>query len=251
MTGATRSARQSRLQPAEERGEVVEAGISVTEALLIMGLRNAIAGLFELSLGHGACAAITGPSGSGKSLFLRMVADLDPNEGEVWFNGYRRSSMTAQEWRKKVMYVPAESGWWADTVAHHFSRDKQDEFMVLAMRLGLRADIYDASVRQLSTGEKQRLSLIRALLLHPPVLLLDEPTAALDSDSAANVEGAAARAPGQRDIRHSDHSQSQSSRTFGPSFDPSATLAVHCGNGFDAPFEPLEKYSFEPVQCCL
>jgi hypothetical protein len=34
-------------------------------------------------------------------------------------------------------------------------------------------------------------------------------------------------------------------------YDPSATLAVHCGNGFDADFSPLSKYSFEPVQCYL
>jgi hypothetical protein len=34
-------------------------------------------------------------------------------------------------------------------------------------------------------------------------------------------------------------------------FDPSPTLAVHCGNGFDARFQPLSKYSFEPIQCCL
>ena len=59
-------------------------------ALLVKDLRSAFAGPFELNLGTGACAAITGPSGSGKSLFLRMIADLDPNEGKVWLNGRAR-----------------------------------------------------------------------------------------------------------------------------------------------------------------
>ena len=109
----------------------------MTAALLVEGLRSAIAGPFELSLGKGMCAAITGPSGSGKSLFLRMIADLDPNEGEVWLDAQRRSSMPAPEWCKQAMYVPAESGWWVDTVAQHFSADKRSELVGLATRLGL------------------------------------------------------------------------------------------------------------------
>ena len=48
-------------------------------SLRVKQLRSAYAGPFELLLDKGACAAITGPSGSGKSLFLRMIADLDPN----------------------------------------------------------------------------------------------------------------------------------------------------------------------------
>ena len=57
----------------------------------MQGLRSEFAGPFELNLGTGACAAITGPSGSGKSLFLRMIADLDPNDGKVWLNGRERA----------------------------------------------------------------------------------------------------------------------------------------------------------------
>lgn len=160
----------------------------MTGALLIEGLRSVIAGPFDLGLDEGMCAAVTGPSGSGKSLFLRMIADLDPNEGEVRLNGHRRSAMPAADWRKQVMYVPAESGWWADTVAQHFPANMHREFVSVGARLGLRSDIHDASIRQLSTGEKQRLSLIRALLRRPPVLLLDEPTGPLDEDSTARVE---------------------------------------------------------------
>ena len=157
-------------------------------ALLVKGLRSAFAGPFELNLGKGACAAITGPSGSGKSLFLRMIADLDPNEGEIWLDGRERASMPAPKWRKQVTYASAESGWWGDTVIEHFSATARSEIVALSTRLGVRPDLLDAPVAQLSTGEKQRLSLVRALLPNPPVLLLDEPTGPLDADSVTQVE---------------------------------------------------------------
>ena len=157
-------------------------------ALLVKELRSEFAGPFDLNLGAGACAAITGPSGSGKSLFLRMIADLDPNEGKVWLNGTERASITAPEWRGKVTYVSAESGWWVDTVIEHFARNKRGEVAGLAARLGLHTDLLDASIARLSTGEKQRLALVRALLLCPPVLLLDEPTGPLDEESVTRVE---------------------------------------------------------------
>jgi putative ABC transport system ATP-binding protein len=157
-------------------------------ALVVKQLRSAFAGPFELNLDIGACAAITGPSGSGKSLFLRMIADLDPNEGEVWLNDRARASMAAPEWRRQVSYVAAESGWWADTVIEHFAARRRGEIEALSTRLGLRGDLLEAPVAQLSTGEKQRLSLVRALLPNPPVLLLDEPTGPLDEESVARVE---------------------------------------------------------------
>jgi putative ABC transport system ATP-binding protein len=157
-------------------------------ALLVKDLRTAFAGPFELELGTGACAAITGPSGSGKSLFLRMIADLDPNEGQVWLNGTERTSIPAPQWRRQTTYVSAESGWWADRVIEHFDVNRRSEVAALAARLGLRPDLMDAPVAQLSTGEKQRLSLVRALLQSPPVLLLDEPTGPLDEESVIKVE---------------------------------------------------------------
>jgi ABC-type iron transport system FetAB ATPase subunit len=157
-------------------------------ALVMKELRSEFAGPFDLNLGAGVCAAITGPSGSGKSLFLRMIADLDPNQGKVWLNGRERASISAPEWRKQATYVSAESGWWADTVIEHFVLYKRSEVAALAARLGLHVDLLDASIARLSTGEKQRLSLVRALLPSPPVLLLDEPTGPLDEESVAQVE---------------------------------------------------------------
>jgi UDP-glucose/iron transport system ATP-binding protein len=161
---------------------------SMETALLVKQLGSEFAGPFELNLRAGACAAITGPSGSGKSLFLRMIADLDPNQGEVWLHGIERASLAAPEWRKRATYVSAESGWWADTAIEHFAVHSRSEVAALSVRLGLHVDLLDASIARLSTGEKQRLSLVRALLPSPPVLLLDEPTGPLDEESVVRVE---------------------------------------------------------------
>jgi putative ABC transport system ATP-binding protein len=163
-------------------------GNSMETRLLVKELRSEFVGPFELNLGTGVCAAITGPSGSGKSLFLRMIADLDPNEGKIWLNGKERASMPAPQWRKQATYVSAESGWWADRVIEHFDVNRRSDVAALAARLGLRVDLLDAPIAQLSTGEKQRFSLARALLPSPPVLLLDEPTGPLDEESVAQVE---------------------------------------------------------------
>ncbi|WP_211186949.1 ABC transporter ATP-binding protein [Achromobacter sp. Bel] len=145
----------------------------------------------SLDLAAGECAAVTGPSGSGKSLLLRQVADLDPGHGEVELDGVRRSAMRGFEWRRKVVYCQAEAGWWDDHVAPHFTDRAQAR--ALTQALGLPPEKLDALVHELSTGERQRLGLARALAQTPRVLLLDEPTAALDQAATALVEAAMQR----------------------------------------------------------
>lgn len=156
--------------------------------LRIVNLRNQLAGPFDLELAAGECLAITGPSGSGKSLFLRMVADLDPAQGEVFLDGSERRTLPAPAWRRKVVYNAAEPGWWHERVAEHFQGEAMDFARAMAPRLALAPTLLDGQVVQLSTGERQRTALIRTLALHSPVLLLDEATGALDEDSTALVE---------------------------------------------------------------
>ncbi|MDB5482378.1 MAG: transporter related [Caulobacteraceae bacterium] len=156
--------------------------------LRVEGLKSALAGPFTLEVARGAVLAISGASGAGKSLFLRMVADLDPNEGEVGLNGVSRASLPANQWRRRIPYVAAESGWWAQTVHDHFAPNQLDRARSLAERLGVGAAPFDGPVDRLSTGERQRLALVRAFILDPPGLLLDEPTGPLDPVSVQKVE---------------------------------------------------------------
>ncbi|HET6185052.1 MAG TPA: ABC transporter ATP-binding protein [Acetobacteraceae bacterium] len=156
--------------------------------LRLAGLRSALAGPFDLSLEAGACIAITGASGSGKSLFLRMIADLDPSEGIAELDGRPRQDFRAPDWRRRVAYVAAEPGWWAEQTAAHFPTAHHAAARALLPRLGLSDTQFGAQVVRLSTGERQRLALIRTLVRHPSVLLLDEPTGALDEPTTFCVE---------------------------------------------------------------
>ncbi|KAF1068583.1 MAG: putative iron export ATP-binding protein FetA [Pseudomonas citronellolis] len=149
-------------------------------------LRGAFNGPFDLDLQPGQCAVLSGPSGVGKSLLLRLLADLDPSEGQVTLGGVDRESLPASLWRRQVTYVAAESGWWADYVGEHF-RQPQVARELLA-DVGLSPALFEAEVSRLSTGERQRLALLRALTQRPRFLLLDEPTSALDPHSTAQVE---------------------------------------------------------------
>jgi putative ABC transport system ATP-binding protein len=156
--------------------------------LRIVNLRSQLAGPIDLTIEAGECVAITGPSGSGKSLFLRMIADLDPNEGEVFLDGAERRSMAAPVWRRRVVYNAAEPGWWSENVADHFHGKTMEFARAMAPRLGLALEQLAGPVLRLSTGERQRLALIRSLALTSPVLLLDEATGALDEESTQRVE---------------------------------------------------------------
>jgi phosphate-transporting ATPase len=138
------------------------------------------------SLPEGTCVAVRGPSGAGKTLLMRAIADLDPNEGRVALNGEDRAAIPAPLWRRRVAYVPAEPGWWAETVGEHF--DDWPNALPQIERVGLTGEAKGWPVVRCSTGERQRLALVRALALRPRVLLLDEPTAALDAAMAGAVE---------------------------------------------------------------
>lgn len=140
-------------------------------------------------INRGECVSLSGASGSGKSLLLRAIADLDPHGGVVALDGVAAESMPGHEWRRLVGLLPAEPFWWAERVGEHFTEVAPS----LLEALGLTAAALDWEVARCSTGERQRLALARLLQNDPPVLLLDEPTAALDPESVTQVEALLAR----------------------------------------------------------
>lgn len=153
--------------------------------LEIAELETRNVGPIDLTISGGECVAILGPSGSGKSLLLRAIADLDPNAGRVVLNGQFREGMPAWEWRRKVSFVPAETGWWADRVGDHFADESDVSDLLAALKM---SNAMEWEVSRLSTGERHRLGIIRALQTKPHALLLDEPTASLDVDMTTAVE---------------------------------------------------------------
>lgn len=139
---------------------------------------------FELHKGD--CLIVRGASGSGKSLLLRAIADLDETAGEIILDDRSRDMMEAPSWRKLVRYLAAESGWWFERAEEHFndlSASRQ-----LAQDLDLADKLFASPVAHLSSGERQRMAFIRTLEDQPAVLLLDEPTSALDENSADLME---------------------------------------------------------------
>ena len=145
-----------------------------------------VAGLarVSLTLAAGECVSIQGASGSGKTRLLRAIADLDPHDGEIYLDDSACSAMSAPEWRRKVALLPAEIVWWRQTAGEHFANDRQPTTAALHLdQLQLTRPL-----SELSTGERQRLALLRLVQYSPEVLLLDEPTAALDEANARQVE---------------------------------------------------------------
>jgi ABC-type multidrug transport system ATPase subunit len=156
--------------------------------LAVRGLRSPFGGPFTFDVHAGECIAIQGPSGAGKSVLLRMLADLDPHDGDALLDGRAATSMPAPDWRALVVYQAAEPAWWEPTARAHFGPADLPFVENMLAALGLAPALLDAPIERLSTGERQRLALVRSLARGPQVLLLDEPTAALDPDAVARVE---------------------------------------------------------------
>jgi ABC-type iron transport system FetAB ATPase subunit len=156
--------------------------------LAARGLRSPFGGPFTFDVRAGECVAIQGPSGAGKSVLLRMLADLDPHDGDALLDGRAAASMPAPDWRGAVVYQAAEPAWWEATARAHFAAADEDAVGASLAALGLSSALLDTEIERLSTGERQRLALVRSLARRPRVLLLDEPTAALDPDGVARVE---------------------------------------------------------------
>lgn len=148
------------------------------QGIVISGLKP-----ISLSIEAGECVGICGDSGCGKTRLLRAIADMDDYVGKVCVDDVCREALSGHEWRKKVCLLPAESQWWFDTVGPHFP-DSTINFS----SLGFEEDVRQWQLARCSSGEKQRLSILRMLENKPRVLLLDEPTANLDAENTRKVE---------------------------------------------------------------
>jgi ABC-type iron transport system FetAB ATPase subunit len=148
-------------------------------------IRTAVIGPWDVALPVGTITALHGPSGSGKSLLLRSLADLDPHTGTLSVAGTDSLDIDGPAWRNRVGMLPSESAWWTDSVGDHFP----DGDPSIVTRLGFDADVFTWTIDRLSSGERQRLGLARLLAYQPQILLLDEPTANLDEENTTLIEG--------------------------------------------------------------
>lgn len=152
------------------------------------------------ALHAGERVAITGPSGSGKSVFLRALALLDPlDAGRVLWRGEPLERGAIPRYRRNVAYIKQRpallDGSVEDNLRYPFElhayrdvRFDRARAARLAAQAGRADDFLDKRASELSGGEAQITALIRVLQLAPVVLLLDEPTASLDPESSRAVE---------------------------------------------------------------
>jgi ATP-binding cassette subfamily B protein len=162
----------------------------------------------SLHIPVGARIALVGPTGAGKSTLAKLIARLyDPTAGAVRYAGVDLRDATLQSLRQRVVVVPQEGFLFNGTILDNLRlarADATDEQVLQALdAIGVRERFaslpegLDTEVRErgsrLSAGEKQLVSLARAALADPAVLVLDEATSSLDPGTEVVVERAMAR----------------------------------------------------------
>ena len=153
------------------------------------------------SIRRGEVVSIIGPSGGGKSTFLRCLNLLEePTAGKVYYNeqNITDKKMNIAEYRQKIGMVFQNFNVFPNmTVLENITlapilekkipkAQAEEEAMALLRRVGL-AEKANEYPRKLSGGQKQRLAIVRALAMHPEVMLFDEPTSALDPEMVKEV----------------------------------------------------------------
>ena len=159
----------------------------------------------NFTLRSGDCVAIVGPSGSGKSTIVNLIPRLwDPTAGSVTFDGTDVRDLTLHSLRDEVGVVTQETYLFNGTIRENLLYAKPDATEAEMIDACQKANIYDFIKNQpdgldtmvgnrglkLSGGEKQRISIARALLKDPALLIFDEATSALDSISEAAIQAA-------------------------------------------------------------
>lgn len=152
----------------------------------------------DLSLVHGELVALLGPNGSGKSTLLKLLAGLiRPTSGQVFIGGWELPREAAQVrsqlgivGHKLLLYeglTARENLMFFAQLYNLPKREAQGRVAALLERVGLTHRADDV-VRSFSRGMQQRLSIARALVHDPSILLLDEPYTGLDQDASAALD---------------------------------------------------------------
>ena len=152
---------------------------------------NCLIDKVSLTIESKGITILLGPNGAGKSILMRLMHGLElPSSGEVLFRGKNSNEAI----RRKQAMVFQNAVLLRRTVIENLSfvanllKDRKiRKLKELLEEVGL-SEKQHLKARQLSGGEKQRLSLARALVLQPELLLLDEPTASLDPYSVQMIE---------------------------------------------------------------
>ncbi|MXQ53859.1 ABC transporter ATP-binding protein [Shimazuella alba] len=159
----------------------------------------------NVSMPAGSFTALVGPSGSGKSTILRLIARFyDPEKGMVTMSGEDIRAMNPESLLQKVSMVFQDVYLIQDTIAGNIRFGRSDatrEEIEEAARLACCHDFimklpngFDTMVGEggstLSGGEKQRISIARAILKNAPIILLDEATASLDPENEVEIQKA-------------------------------------------------------------
>lgn len=159
----------------------------------------------SVTMRRGTLTALVGPSGSGKSSLMKLCARFyDPRKGNVLFNGVPMAEIEPESLMRHISMVFQDVYLFQDTIRNNIrfgKTDATDEEIMDAARKACCHDFimrlskgYDTLVGEggctLSGGEKQRLSIARAMLKEAPIVLLDEATASLDPENEVEVQRA-------------------------------------------------------------
>lgn len=170
--------------------------IKISNLLIQRNGRNALY-INSLKIKRGETLAVVGPNGAGKSTFLLALARLvSPARGEILFNGESISALNELEYRRKISFVFQDPLLMDITVEKNialglnFRRTPKEETLsrVLKWSKAMGVDsLLGRRANQLSGGEAQRVSLARAFVLNPELLLMDEPFSAVDPPTRAQL----------------------------------------------------------------